>query len=515
MTYLSPREVYRQDLYVTQENYQFRLQDDIRKISRSHSINWNLLKSLVSTNLLITIRFVIAQYAILHSPSHTQSIFNRFKHYCQWASRDDEVVQYVSAVSLANYRASLSKRNEWYVGVVAGLLRRWQELGYEGLGDGLIAMIDGWRLPGNKKGEAVQLQSVTQGALTDLEFEAYNTALISAFESGRVSIEDFVLVMLFAFSGRRPAQLADLKAMDLIEATANDGLTEYILNVPRRKQRGGSFRCSFKPFALSGDNGLALKTLIQHNSRKVGTFGATLDFDPAELPVFPNWRQFERFVTLDQAQRRLLPIDVLHVSSADLSGRIKGVSLVAPAISERTGQPIHMFPYRLRRTIGTRGAREGYGELMLAELLDHSDLQNVGVYTENVPEHIDAINRAVASQLAPIAQAFAGKLVDTESDAIRGDDPSSRIRSRNGKGTGTCGHFGFCGGPAPIACYTCHSFQPWLHGPHEEVLERLIADNERVARVTGDPQIINIPNRTILAVTRVIQLCAERKRGLC
>jgi hypothetical protein len=92
-------------------------------------------------------------------------------------------------------------------------------------------------------------------------------------------------------------------------------------------------------------------------------------------------------------------------------------------------------------------------------LLNRSDDQNARVYTENVPEHVNAINEAIARQLAPLAQAFAGVLVDQEADAIRGKDRASRVRADSGNGTGSCGHFGFCGALAPIACYTCKHFQ--------------------------------------------------------
>ena len=49
----------------------------------------------------------------------------------------------------------------------------------------------------------------------------------------------------------------------------------------------------------------------------------------------------------------------------------------------------------------------------------HTDTQNARVYTENVPEHVDAINEAVARQLAPLAQAFAGVVIKKASDALK------------------------------------------------------------------------------------------------
>ncbi len=43
------------------------------------------------------------------------------------------------------------------------------------------------------------------------------------------------------------------------------------------------------------------------------------------------------------------------------------------------------------------------------------------------------LDEAVGFQLAPYAQAFVGVLVDSERDAYRGDDPTSRIRTEMGQ----------------------------------------------------------------------------------
>ena len=67
---------------------------------------------------------------------------------------------------------------------------------------------------------------------------------------------------------------------------------------------------------------------------------------------------------------------------------------------------------------------------------------------------------------------------------------------------------------APIACYTCSNFQPWVHGPHEDILDHLLADNARIQHLTGDAVISSINNRTILAVTQVVEMCRLRKTAL-
>jgi hypothetical protein len=151
--------------------------------------------------------------------------------------------------------------------------------------------------------------------------------------------------------------------------------------------------------------------------------------------------------------------------------------------------------------------------MVIAELLDHSDNQNSGVYIENIPEHVESLDKAIGQQMAQYAQAFSGVLVDEEYHAKRGKDLNSRVKA-NGTGIGTCGSYGFCGAGVPVPCYTCMHFQPWLDGPHEKVYEELISERERLLEVTGDAQIAAVNDRSILAVVNVIQLCTSRKEEL-
>lgn len=158
---------------------------------------------------------------------------------------------------------------------------------------------------------------------------------------------------------------------------------------------------------------------------------------------------------------------------------------------------------------------EGHGELIIAELLDHTDTQNVGVYIEARPEIVERIDRAMAMHLAPMAQAFAGMIIEDESQATRVGDPSSRVCdprfSPSMKPMGSCGKHGFCGFLAPIACYTCVNFQPWLDGPHDVVLDYLLAERDRLTMRT-DLRIASVNDRTILAVAEVVRLCEVRRQ---
>jgi integrase len=422
----------------------------------------------------------------------------------------------VTPYLLINYKATLDRTTEFHLGTLKSFFKLWNELGYGGIDPAIIRLMKGWRFRGQMKGVAVQMGCPLKGALSDLEFEALQRSLVDALEAGEIALDDFVLVALFMATGRRPCQIADLKGSDLLVVEANDGLREFVLMVPRRKQRGGKWRTELKPVALTPEIGMAVERLLRENEARLLEFSSELPLPFLKLlPIFPSWWSLAR--ASNQASivsPRMMEGQDLHVSTQHLKNRVGKVIASLSVPSERIGRLTWVTPLRLRRTTGTRAAREGYGVLVIAELLDHTDIQSAGIYTENVPEHIDAINKAVARQLAPLAQAFAGVLVDSESQAMRGSDFASRIRTDGGPGVGTCGRHGFCGAYAPIACYTCSEFQPWLDGAHEEVLEALNSEYIRILDVTRDPVMAAINNRTIFAVTEVILRCDARRAEL-
>jgi len=232
-----------------------------------------------------------------------------------------------------------------------------------------------------------------------------------------------------------------------------------------------------------------------------------------ELPLFPDYKALKEVAGAPVRLRAALETDRLHIASKDVTRVCRLIVKETQIFSERTGELLKITSNRFRYTTGTRAAREGFGEMVIAELLDHSDNQNAGVYIENIPEHVASLDKAVGQQLAPYAQAFSGVIVDSEGAAKRGDELASRIKI-DGEGVGTCGEYGFCGASVPVPCYTCIHFQPWLDGPHELVYEELIAERERLLKVTDDTQIAAVNDRSILAVADVVQRCAARREEL-
>lgn len=355
----------------------------------------------------------------------------------------------------------------------------------------------------------VESHDLVEGPFSDLELGNIMAKSLRCYTAGKMPLMQYAALIFFAQTGRRGIQASDLKIKDLQESIGKSDIPTYYVNVPRRKQRGQKFRETFNKTVIDEDLWIVLalqadrvKQTVLHNIKDVDD--KVLD----DLPLFPSSNLDE----IDDLQILISKVrgDFLHIKAAYISDLVSKTTVILNITSERTGTLLKITPKRFRHTIGTNSAREGYGARIIAEILDHTTDVVAGIYTKNTPDIVNRLDRALATQLAPLAQTFAGVIIDSEREAIRANDPASRI-TNGGSNLGSCGSFGFCSASAPIACYTCSHFQPWRNAPHEEVLSHLVDERERLSNLTGDLRIAAVNDRLILAVTEVIQLCEKHK----
>ena len=448
----------------------------------------------------LSLKRVLLWYAENASANHLHNMhfhLVRFARFLQSTGKNG--IEQITGTDVINYKASLTEDKAWYLSSLSGLLERWHRLGIPGVTDDAAELLGELRLKGNPHGVAVMTMDPVRGPFTNIEQEAIQTALHEAFANGSLDESAYLLAWLLMALGARPAQYAALKVSDLTRSTSKEGDVTYTLRVPRAKQRRVNTRGEFTERALIPQIG---EPLFAYAQQIRSGFSGVIE-DPDQAPLFPATSQRGRKVSP--------PGFEFHDTAEGLSRKISAVLNALEVPSERTGGSLKITPVRFRRTFGTRAAQEGHGELVIAELLDHSDTQHVGVYVASVPEIAERIDRAVAMQLAPLAQAFAGVIIENESQATRAADPTSRIvdlRTDQKKPMGSCGQHSFCSFNAPIACYTCKNFEPWLDGPHEALLARLLAERDKLM-VTTDKRIAATNDRTILAVAEVVQLCQE------
>ncbi|KPB59935.1 site-specific integrase [Pseudomonas amygdali] len=447
----------------------------------------------------IVLRRVLESYAKRMSPSHVKNLAERLSHYLKNLNGSP----LFSVESLISYRASLGKKQEWYVGLVRIFVLQWNRLGYAGISADCLSLMDEWVIKGNEKGFAVQSMCPEEGPLSDIEMQGVINAITDAIASQGITLEQACIALTLSMTGRRSGQISALKIKDLISSEPG----QYWLNFPRAKQRGTGWRAAFKMFPIVED----LWLLLQQHAQAVDASCSKIlrpevykAVSGGELPLFPARRK----ITVATESFSIIKEDKTHLPSREIYKSMMVVSDVIRVVSERTAAPMNLNPNRFRYTLGTNLAREGRGVSVIAEALDHSDIQNVGVYVRNEPDIVERIDKAIALRLAPFAQAFRGVLVKSEKDALRGDDPRSRVNGVEGRDfVGTCGSYGWCGASPPLVCYTCTHFQPWLDGPHEAVLDNLISDRDRVHANTGDLKIASTNDRLILAVSEVVANC--------
>lgn len=405
-------------------------------------------------------------------------------------------IHIVTEHEILNYFSSLTPKRRWYLSSISGFLKKWYRLGLHGVSKGAVELLDSLRIPGNEKGVAVSSMSPTEGPYTEIERRGIHSALHQAYGSGQICIESYLLALLFILLAHRPIQYSLLKVGDFRTAVGGDGSRIYMLCIPRAKQRK-PVRTEFKERLISPSVGKLLEEHIANIRYQLGSVFQDIE----TAPLFPS------------KSRGTFPSSLAYHQTPDsLSKKFRSAINKLNVKSERTGLALKINPRRFRRTVGTEAARDGQGELIIAEMLDHSDTQNVGVYVQATPEIVARIDSAVALSLAPLAQAFAGKVILNESLATRFGDKSSRIFDPRIQAEcqpmGSCGKHGFCGFSSPIACYTCPSFQAWLDGPHQSVLNHLINERERLITQTS-LRIASVNDRTILAVADVIRRCDE------
>lgn len=406
----------------------------------------------------------------------------------------NNILDPIQFISLKNKRGPA---REYQVSTLRGFFRFWYNTGLWGVSDEFIKHTDALKFKGNEKGRAVLTHDPIKGPYSPIEMQGIFTGMANAYGERKLDITAYLVGYLYCELGQRTRQCAQLRFGDFT--------SDLVVNMPRAKKQGGGFRKDFSKFSISE----SLYELVQlQKARVIAEIGSNQFVD--HFPLLPNYDVLNGPIhSADEIT------EAHHALKQKWSSILAKVEAAISVKSERTSQRVHLTATQFRRTLGTDLAREGYGVSVIATALDHEDNQSAAVYIETSAETATRLDQKLSRYLAPIAQAFAGVIVKDEKSAIRGDDPTSRIRTHYGEDAiGSCGEMGFCGASAPVACYTCVKFQPWRDAPHEEVLIQLFNEREEIIKTTGDQTIAGVLDRSILAVEDVIQRCEKMRKDM-
>ncbi|NVO05036.1 MAG: site-specific integrase [Rhodoferax sp.] len=487
--------------------YGFDLNSASWQLDGSTVINLDRMRELDSVTS-IGLRKTLCRYAEELSGAATDNSFTKFNMYC-----DQTGSQSVTVSGLTKWRALLVKENEWWMGALKGFLIAWHEWGFPGVETEVVDYLEELSLRGNSKGKAVRRACPYSGPLTPIELQALIEWASNAFYEDVLDLTSYAYFLTLVFTGRRAVQIRSLRASDLSFREDTNG-HDYIVRFPRAKQQRSGFRQDFNPLSVPEDLYLVLDNQSKASQAYVEqALGKKLPSAlKKEIPVFLAEDRVRVLEDIQDLEKRLKETpDMLHMTEKKAAETLQSVSVKNKAKSERTGEFINFTSRRFRYTKGTNLARRGISGVALAHALDHSDTQNVDVYTANTEEMAVQIDKVMAPILAPLAQAFAGVLIDSERDALRANDPHSRVKNTNANTIGNCGTHAFCAS-GYRACYTCVNFQPLRDAPHQEVLDVVIEERSRQVSLGISSSVIQATDRLLLAVQQVVLLCNEAKQ---
>ena len=487
--------------------YDFDENSEIWRLDGSLTVNLSLMMDLLDDKTSQGFRKALSRYAEELSANSTYNMLNQMTMYCESSGAST-----VNVIDLTNWRSSLTNETEYRLGALKSFFMAWHDWGFSGIDSDVVDYLDELTLKGNVKGKAVRGACPYSGPLTLLEQGSLSDWSANAFTESKINLTEYCLLLSLLFTGRRMGQIRALRACDLAAKEDKNG-NDYVVNIPRVKQKGVGFREAFRSLSVIEDLYLLLENQAKSSQKLVEQqIGTELSLAvKQQIPIFIEEARVVEFGSEDDVLNALSNIpDYLHMSANTVSNVLARVSRLNMARSERTGDFIHFSPRRFRYTKGTNLSRRGISGVSLAYALDQTDTQQVGVYTENTVETAQQIDDVMAEVLAPLAQAFAGKLIASEADAIRANDPHSRMKNNSSNNIGNCGTHAFCAS-GYRACYTCVSFQPWRDAPHHEVLEEIITERQRQEKLGLSPNVIQATDRLLLAIKHVISLCDEAK----
>ena len=399
----------------------------------------------------------------------------------------------ISAASLMDYRSRLAREQLHYLGHLAAFLKFWVARGHHGVAHDVLQFFGSLRIPGNVKGAAVRARHPTKGPFTDAELQGITLAAREAHREGRVSRQDFAILLALTATGSRPGQLSMLACGDLVPSPRGSSASRLL--VPSLKKR--TRKRLTRERVIPGELAVLLEQLVEERTRDARFRALPVD----RRPIFAV--EAPAFASLAEA----------HIGKRGVSRALNRIQRALRLRSARTGAPIHLAPRRFRSTLGTRAADAGHPPVLIAHLLDHTDLQNVGVYVESGPSIVDRMDAALHDRVEPLAGLFTGAVVADETRSGVAGAPSRRIAAAVGSGVGTCAGPRGCVRLAPLACYTCAAFRPWRDAPHEDLLRSLIEERGMLLADGVSPQVAAANDATIMAVAEVADRCRAMRAG--
>lgn len=434
----------RLSIQAKQRGYYVNIYDDKWKLDNNDNINVGTVSRIINPELIDGYLNTLSFYARNYCSAYVRKINAIMKDFLKKTAST-----FISESDILNYRSLLTEVNIQRLILLRCFFKKWHSLGYYGIDDNAITLMEAMRLKAKSAGTIVKIEDPEKGALTNNEHKALNESMYNAYKNKKITLQELSSALLVSFTGRRASQIVALKFKDIVKEKNSDGNDFFFINIPRIKQ-GIEFRKEFRMLSIDG---FIYKVLMQQVNISIslieGHIGRTLfSEEKNEVAVFLDKKNYKMLNEINGFYDVLVS-DRLHASKNTVSLSLKKIVEKENVISERTGERMKINAYRLRYTLGTKLAREGYSSQIIAELLDHSSTASVGIYTENLPDNSIKINEAVSDNLGFLSGVFLGRI---------------KLNEITSNDVFTMNSYSSCTEHSTISCHGCIHFKRFKDG---------------------------------------------------
>jgi integrase len=343
-----------------------------------------------------------------------------------------------------------------------------------GFSEEVLRRLNQIQISSRPTGRAVMSRDPARGPLDEQEHWLVRQALAA----GKGTLLGRVCVMLLLELGARASQVLLLKERHLVTYRVAAGEVFYALDVPRRKQ-GTVAGHESKRRRISGELGRTLEQLIERNHQQHGDRGP-------DMPLLCTSRNTYLRKVPDPMKKEY----DLHLAGVAFDRHVTQFAVKSGIISPRTRKPLNLSALRFRYTLGTRLAEQGTPALLIAEMLDHSQISTVLVYVKSTSRAVERLDQALGGsrEFATVIERFLGKVAcRTGMEAAESIIPGATPTLKDLGGIGTCGADFLCRLYPPLSCYSCPKFIAWRDGPHRQMLGELQRYAQLLGRRDGNP----------------------------
>lgn len=375
------------------------------QINESIMLNLDSLK--VMGEDFIYVKSTLAYFAMHYSASYTKKMFYAMKHFIKFS---DKVESLFSFTNIKFYFGKVSPLDYTHAESMKYLLLKIHTLFTSLLSSDSVEFITNIEISRKLSGKYLKTHDYRKGPFNDIQIKKILELTARAYQVERISLSNYLMLLLLIYTGRRPMQISQLEAGDLFKLDGG-----FYINVPKIKQRG-NYRKQFSKIQIPQN---LFENLTYLTNAVKSIVSETLNTDLNEkhkniLPIFLNTYPFKNnTVNFDMIENGELKLSSYQVTTKIRNTINRSIGKLQIDFGEINSR-------RFRYTLGTKAAQLGYSPSLIANILDHSSTSSVMNYVHNTAENSRKINEAMDEFIKPIANKFIEKnLAERELDLLR------------------------------------------------------------------------------------------------